>query len=156
MGHFVRSRMTTKDKLTSIPSDIIHFINNDYIHFPLQISFTMEDVREEFGKYETIDELIQNKSNLLEETQEIIELVDKLKIENFLIEFLEDVGDHYPFMEFIQFVVANKKVVKESILSNVDEEGNLWSESFLEFDYQLEGAPFTSYENAKRKYFNIK
>lgn len=155
MGHFVRSRLTTKDKLTNIPRDIIHFIKNDYIHFPLQISYTMEDVRNEFGKYESIEELIEDKSNLLEETLEIIKLVERLKIENFLIEFLEDVGDHYPLSEFMQFVIANKKIVKESILSNVDEEGNLYCESFLGFDYQLDEAPFTSYESAKRKYLKL-
>ncbi|TDO99267.1 hypothetical protein [Flavobacterium sp. 245] len=155
MAHFVRSRITTKDKLTGIPTEIIHFISNSYIHFPLQISFAIEDVRNEFGKYESIEELSKNKSNLLEETLEIIELVERLKIENFLVEFLEDVGDHYPLSEFIQFVVANKKIVKESILSNVDEEGNLYCESLLGFDYQLEEAPFTSYESAKRKYFKL-
>ncbi|MTH15980.1 hypothetical protein [Flavobacterium sp. LC2016-01] len=115
----------------------------------------MEDVRNEFGKYESIEELIEDKSNLLEETLEIIKLVERLKIENFLIEFLEDVGDHYPLSEFMQFVIANKKIVKESILSNVDEEGNLYCESFLGFDYQLDEAPFTSYESAKRKYLKL-
>lgn len=152
MGHFTRCQLITKDKLNLIPVEIIHFFNNDYIHFPIKMSCGMDDVRNEFGQYETTDDLIQNKSNLSIQTFEIIEIIEKLGINSFLIEFLEDVGDWFPPLEFIQFVVMNKKILKESIASNVDENGDAYCESILGYDDNYNDAPFTSYENAIREY----
>lgn len=116
------------------------------------MSCGMDDVRNEFGQYETTDDLIQNKSNLSIQTFEIIELIEKLGINSFLIEFLEDVGDWFPPLEFIQFVVMNKKILKESITSNVDENGDAYCESILGYDDSYNDASFTSYENAIGEY----
>lgn len=67
---------------------------------------------------------------------------------------MEDVGDWYPPIEFIQFVVMNKKILKESIASNVDENGDVYCESVLGYDddNNYNNAPFSSYDNAIREY----
>lgn len=155
MGHYTKSQLITRDKLNNIPNEIIHFSDNGYTHFPLNIYFDREDIINEFGKYETTDDLIDNKKELSSTFLEIINLIERLEINSFLVEFLVDVGDWYPPLEFIQFIVNNRKIVKESIISNVDEEGILYAETILQYDYNYKDDFFTSYENAKKIYFKI-
>ena len=151
MGYYTRSQLITRDKLNNIPNEIIHFCDGGYIHFPLDI-YNMEKVMIEFGDYETINDINNNKSKLLDSTLQIINLVEKLDINSFLIEYLEDVGEWYPLMEFFQFIIKDKIIFKESLISNVDENGHLYCESILNFDYNYKDDFFTDYDDAKEKY----
>lgn len=147
------AQIITKDILIKIPDEIIYFYNSDYIHFPLKNYGGIEDVKNEFGDFETIDNLVKNRSILSSMTCEIIALVDTLKINNFMIEYTEDPGDSYPLSEIICLVIKDNKIVSESILKNIDEDGEFLGDKYLGYDCLVwDYRPFRSYDDAIKKY----
>jgi hypothetical protein len=149
----ILAQIITKDIPIKIPDEIIHFYNNDYIHFPLKNYWEIEDVKNEFSDFETIDNLVQNRSSLSSMTCEIIALVDILKINNLMIEYTEDPGDSYPLSEIIILVIKDNKIVPESISKNIDEDGEFLADVYLGYDCLVwDYHPFRSYDDAVKKY----
>lgn len=147
------ARIITKDIITKISDEIIHFYNNDYIHFPLKNYLEIEDLKKEFSHFKTISNLSLNISHLSKMTCEIIALVDKLKITNFIIEYTEDPGDSYPLSEIIVLVIKDNTLMPESIFKNIDEDGEFLADTHLGYDCLIwDYTPFKSYDDAVTKY----
>lgn len=149
----INAQIITKDILIKIPDDIIHFYDNDYTYFPLKNYWEIEDAKNEFSHFETIDNLIQNRSSLSSVTCEVIALVDELKINSFMIQYTEDPGDSYPLSEIIILVIKDNKLVPESILKNIDEDGEFLVDTYLGYNCLVwDYFPFRSYDDAVKKY----
>jgi hypothetical protein len=133
-GYKINAQIITKDLLCKIPDEIVHFHNNNYTHFSLKNSLGIEDVKNEFSHYESINNLIKNKSILSEMTSEIITLVEEFKIDSFIILYTEDPGSSYPLSELIILVIKENKIVAESLLMNIDEEGEYLADLYLNYD----------------------
>ena len=148
------SRIITQDKVRDIPVEIVHFYHPPeglFLDIPLNLSgIELEEVREVFGKYDCIADLVQNKVNLSANVNMIIEIVEKLGLRNFLIEHIDDMD--WAMYEFIQLVVKDGQIIKGSTQQNTDEEGDLYSSIYLGYDYT--DYIYKSYVAAVQKYKN--
>ena len=147
MASFTISRLITKDKLSFIPKEIIHFFNIDYgnpnhksiLEIPLDMNCSdIEELRREFGLYDSIKDLKINQSNLSSNANKILDIISLIGLKSFVIEHIDEYGD-YPPLEYIQFVVKNETIIKESINSNTNSDGYTHSEIHLNY----ESAPLT-------------
>ncbi|KRB57166.1 MULTISPECIES: hypothetical protein [unclassified Flavobacterium] len=131
-GYKINAQLITKDLIGQIPDKYEHFCNKDYTHFSLKGN--IEDAKNEFSLYETINNLIFNKANLSLMGKEIITIVEEFKIDSFIVLYTEDPGSSYPLSEIIILIIKNGEIQRESLLMNTDEEGDFLADLYLDYD----------------------
>lgn len=147
------AQIITRDIQDSIPFNLVHFFSSDksYLVIPLDMQETdIQNMREEFGNWESLEEMRLNISTLSENTISVVEIVLRLGLKNFAIEYYFDFSSSSVIEDLIHFVVKDGKIMKPSILSNINEDGVLYSEVFLDYDFDEQ--LFYSYAQAVTKY----
>jgi len=146
------ARIITKDKVNETQlKTIVHFYHNKEgkLDIPLDFNVTeIEDIRAEFGAYSDVNTMSQNKSDLSKSTLQLITIIENLGIRSFLVEYIDDLD--WATYEFIQFVVKDGKIIKESTLNNTNSEADLYSSIHLGYDYS--DYIYASYKDACIKF----
>lgn len=143
------SRIVTQETVeTHRLKDIVHFYQEEgRLDIPLPFDgIEMEEIRGEFGAYDSIEEMFDDKKRLKKSTTALLDTIQLLGIKSFLLEHLDDMD--WATVEFMQWVVKEGQIVKESTQSNTNEDADLYSYLYLGFDYT--DCSYSNYDQACR------
>ncbi|MFK7833731.1 MAG: hypothetical protein AB8B52_10675 [Winogradskyella sp.] len=128
------SMIVTKQKTDNISKDIIHFIDYNYLVLPLDLDgFEVERIIEELVQFDTLENIINAKNKLSSESKKVINLIDNLNINTFVLSHYSEHGD-MP-IDVFDFIVKESKVIKNKT-NDVEDILNYFTDFTNDIDFE--------------------
>jgi hypothetical protein len=138
--------LVTREFPRSIPKDIVHFFDNDYLLLPIEC-YSITSLVNHFVKFNSLEELTAENDYL-----EVVEVIDKLQLRTFVLFHYSEHGD-CP-IDFYQLVIKDGEILKHTI-NNVDENDEYYAETILGYfreESNFDVSNYGDYEASNSRY----
>ena len=140
MGQLI-SLIVTKEIPATIPEELVHFIQNDYLIIPLSLMHLDREISE-LLEHDELSAYLNNTNS----DSEVISIIQSLGLQTFVLSHYSEHGDTP--IDVVDFIVKDGQIMKETV-NLIDTNGNYYTETMLGYFTEQSTYDITPYWNYK-------